>query len=36
MDKTEPENKVVLGNEHECGVQPYMGSPYYIGFIVDI
>jgi hypothetical protein len=35
MDKTKPENKVVLGNEHERGVQPDMGSPYHIGLIVD-
>jgi hypothetical protein len=36
MDKAEPENKDVLGNERECGIQPDMGSAYNIGFVVDM
>ena len=36
MDKTEPEDKVILGNEHERGIQPDMGSAHYIGIIVDM
>jgi hypothetical protein len=36
MDKTEPEDKIVLGNERECGIQPDMGSTYYIGVVVDM
>jgi hypothetical protein len=35
MDKTEPEDKVVLGDEQKRGIQPDMGSAYYIGITVD-
>jgi hypothetical protein len=36
MDKTEPENKIVLGNQYERCVQPDMGGVDYIGFIVNM
>jgi hypothetical protein len=36
MDKAEPEDKVILGNRRECGIQSDMGGAYYIGSIVDM
>jgi hypothetical protein len=36
MDKTESEDKVILGNRQKCGIQPDMGSAYYIGLVVDM
>jgi hypothetical protein len=36
MDKTEPEDKVILGDEQKRGIQPDMGSAHYIGVTVDM
>jgi hypothetical protein len=36
MDKAEPEDKVILGNEHERGIQPDMGGVHYTGITVDM
>jgi hypothetical protein len=36
MDKAEPEDKVILGNQREHGIQPDMGGAYYIGLVVDM
>jgi hypothetical protein len=35
MDKTESEDKVVLGNQWECGIHANMGGAHYIGTLVD-
>jgi hypothetical protein len=34
MDKAEPEDKDILGNQRECGIQPNMGGAYYMGLVV--
>jgi hypothetical protein len=34
MDKTEAEDKVILGDQRGCGIQPDMGSAYNIGLVV--
>jgi hypothetical protein len=36
MDKTESEDKVILGNQRKCGIQSDIGSAYYIGLVVDM
>jgi hypothetical protein len=35
MDKAEPEDKVVPGNEYERGIQPDMDGAHHAGIIVD-
>jgi hypothetical protein len=36
MDKAEPEDKDILGNRRERGIQPDMGGACYIGSVVDM
>jgi hypothetical protein len=36
MDKTEFEDKIILGNQQECGIHSNMGGAHSFCFTVDL